>query len=275
MRRDQPMRQEEAEAASALLKRAPLLAAMRTGTVTRRALQERFDLARTTAYRATVDLEERGLIERTGDGYELTSTGRAVVDSSGRYLESLAATERLRPLLEHVDEPDLLGSLHVLDDAEVMVADADEPFRLIDWWTEQSAVVDRLRILTVSTGRRKGFETIAGRVDAGADVEVVFSPNALEGAHRVAPDLLDQFVRREPPPAYVHREIPFNLAIFDDTVAVVGTDADTGIPAVYVVSDETDAREWAERFYRRYRRESEPVTASDLHPLRDDSNVAN
>ena len=258
------MRRDDAEEASVLIKRVPLLAAMRSGPLDRNDLQARFELARTTVYRATVDLEERRLIERTTDGYELTPEGVAVVESSDRFLESLRASERLRPLLELVDDPRLTGSLYAFADAEVIVADERDPYRPVHWWIDATESVDRLRVLTVSAGRREGFETTGNRVDDGADVEVVFTPDALTGAHRVAPDIIDAFVREAPGRAFVHPDLPFTLAIFDDTTAIMGTDERTGIPAVCAVTDAVDAREWATRVYNQYRREAEPVTVADL-----------
>lgn len=258
------MRQVDADEGITVLKRAPILAALATGPLTRRDLQDRFDLSRTTAYRVTVDLEDRGLIERIDRGYELTAKGVAVAGSCDRFVVSLQVGDRLSPLLEHVDDPELTGSLDVFADATVLVANEHEPFRLIEWWTDRLRTVERMRSLTVSAGRTSDFELVINRMEAGADIEAIMSPQALESSKRTAGTVVADFVDRFPGRTFVHDNVPFNCTIFDDTVAIAGVDQHTGVPAAHVSTDASHAREWAERLYARYRRSAGAVTPEQL-----------
>lgn len=259
------MRREDATEGATLLEQTPVLEAIREERLGRRDLQERFDVSRTTAYRTTVDLEERGLIERTDDVYRLTPHGVAVAAAGRRYAEGLAAAERLRPLLDSMAHPLFVRSLHLFADAEVLTPDPEEPFGLVEQLMDRLASADRYRCLVNTIGPARWFDIAADRAEIGVDMQAVFTRAGLaqiddDAAERVATALRLPTCR-----AFVGEAVPFSLNTFDDAVVVVGEDERTGIPNACAVTEREEAWEWAESIFRRYRRAGDPVDPDDLH----------
>lgn len=258
------MNQEDAEKGGALLRRTPLLDTIRAERPTRRDLRERFDLARTTAYRTTVDLEERDLVEPADEGYRLTPRGVGVAEAGKRYVESLETVERLHPLFDFVDHPLLHRSLHLFDDADVLTPDPDEPFRLTDWLVGQTAEADYYRSIDALMGTAQQFEIIVERAEAGADMEAVFTRQRLSGWADAAAEKVASVLRFPNCNAFVGDDLPFPLKIFDETVVVVGVEEETGLPGACVATKRADTRDWAEAVYRRCRQAADPVDVADL-----------
>jgi predicted transcriptional regulator len=255
---------EDGEGA-AFLEQQPILAAIREEPLGRGDLEQRFDVSRTTIYRATADLEDRGLIEPTNGNYRLTAHGLAVTASIDQYHDSLAAAERLAPLLEFVDHPILLRSLHLFEDAELLTADPGEPYWLTEWLTTQLAEVDFFRGLDPVMGNAQQHEIGLERVEAGADIASVISRTRVAEWGTTTADQLAAAKRRLGEcNAFVGDDLPFTLQVVDETVVVVGLDDETGLPAVCAVTERAETRDWAMALYRRYRRNAEPVDVEGL-----------
>lgn len=249
---------------AALLKRKHVLDALRDERLTRRDIEDRFDVARTTAYRTTVALEEQGLIESTDAGYRPTPHGVAVAAAGERYAEGLAAAERLRPLIEYLDHPLFVRSLHLFAEAEVRTPDPEDPFGLIEWLMDQLAGADRFRCLVDTIGPARWFEIAVERAEAGADMEAVFTREGLAQIDEEAAERVASVLRLPNCNAFVGEEVPFSLNTFDDTVIVAGNDSQTGLPAACAVTERAETWDWAEALFRRYRREADRVAAEDL-----------
>lgn len=258
------MNEEDATKGAALLERTPVLHALREEPLGRSDIQERLDVSRTTAYRTTVDLEERGLVERTNGDYRLTPRGLAVAATGDRYADGLAAAERLEPFLSSVHHPDFVHSLHLFADAEVLTPDRDDPFGLIESLMERLAAADRFRCMVDVVGPARWFDVAAERAAEGVDIEAVFSRTSLAQLDEDAAATMAQSLRLPTCDAFALDDIPFALNTFDESVIVVGEDEDTGIPNACVVTDRRDAWEWAESIFRRYRQAADPIEAEDL-----------
>lgn len=258
------MREEDINAGVAFLRRTPFLDAIRTDGLDRTDLRERFDVSRSTAYRTTVDLEERGLIEPTNAGYRLTPYGLTVVKAGERYVETLSAAERLQLLLEYVDHPLLADSLYLFADSEVITPEPDEPFRLIEWLMDRMTSVERYRSLVPTVGTAEQFDIPEERAEAGADMEVVFTHERLSGWAGAARERLAATLGLPNCNGFVAAEEPFPLQIFDETVMIVGVDDEDGLPKVCVATERVEARDWAEAVFRRHRRRAEPVDVESL-----------
>lgn len=259
------MREDDVGACVDFLERGPLLAAIQEEPLDRRELEQRFDVSRTTVYRATVDLEERGLIEQTDGSYRLTSHGRGVTAAIDQYQNSLAAVDRLGPLLEYVDHPILLRSLHLFEECEVLTADPGEPYWLTEWLTARLAETDFFRGLDPLMGNAQQHEVGLERVEAGADVASVISRTRVSEWGNTTTEQLAAAKRRLGEcNAFVGDDLPFSLQIYDETVVVVGLDGETGVPAACAVTEFPAARDWAMALYHRHRRESEPLEIDEL-----------
>lgn len=260
------MSHEGLEEKVSLLRRKHVLDALREERLTRRDIEERFDVARTTAYRTTVALEEHGLVESTASGYRLTPYGVAASAACERYDEILTAGERLQPLLELEDHPLFVSALHLFVDADVYTPDPDDPFWLIEWLMAQLAAADRYRCLVTTIGQSRQFEIAVERAQAGVDMEAVFPREGLESLDDEAARGVAESIRLPNSRAFVIEEVPFSLNTFDDTVIVAGNEDRTGLPAACAVTDRPETWDWAEATYRRYRRRADPVAPDELLP---------
>ncbi|WP_256302038.1 helix-turn-helix transcriptional regulator [Haloarchaeobius salinus] len=249
------------DAAISLLRRTPVLLACSESTLTRRQLTETTTLSRTTAYRATVTLEERGFLEKTDAGYRTTAHGAALLASSEYYLSAIDTVDRLAPLLELVDAPELTANAHLLGDAEVIVADSSNPYRVVDRVTERFEETTNSRG-TIANPTASEAMSRAGHSLADKElIERIFTASALETHETVAGDEFHDVVSADSLSIYVADDetVPFSFAIDDEDVTIVGHDPATGLPTVHVESDRPAARTWLEGVYEECRRTATPI----------------
>lgn len=257
------MNGSDVEGAMSLLRRVPVLAACRDEASTRRQIAERAGLSRTTAYRATTALVETGHLAETGRGYVATPRGRALLAASERFRDGIAAIDALKPLFDVVDDPTLIENAHRLGDVEVVVADASNPYRIVE------RAIERLEGTTTSVGTlvnptaAEAIRQSADVVPAAERVERILTEPALE-AHETIDDAAFAAAVADGPvdllvaPADA---VPFSFAIDDDDVSIVGHDPRTGLPAVHVESADPAAREWLSGVYERCRERATPIDA--------------
>lgn len=260
------MNHEGVEEEIGILQRRDLLDALREECLTRRDIEERFDVARTTAYRMTVEFEELGVIESTDNGYRLSPYGNAAATACSRFDEILTAGKRLKPLLDLEDHPLFVNSLHLFVDADVYTPDPDDPFWLIEWLMGQLAAADRYRCLVTTIGQPRQFDIAAERAQAGVDTEAIFPKEGLDNLEPEAAEAIAESIRHPNSRAFALDDVPFSLNTFDDTVIVAGNEDRTGLPAACAVTDRPETWDWAEATYARFRRRAEPVEPEDLVP---------
>ncbi|ELZ11633.1 hypothetical protein C479_07211 [Halovivax asiaticus JCM 14624] len=250
-----------------LLRQAALLEAVRGRTADRATLQAELDVSRATAYRWTTALAERNLLERSHDGYRTTGAGAAVADAVDRFERSVAAAERLEPLLETVSAPELTRHVDLFADAELAVATPSNPNRPIERWLEHFSSTERFRGFVV-TGcppavTRQGTQN----VEAGIDMEVICTPLALRADRNANEEAFESIAGGDAATLYTHPGLPFTMSLFDGTVILSGFDEETTLPVVTAATDDRAALAWAEGLYHRYRQEATAVTAATVDAL--------
>ena len=112
----------------------------RLGTVEKRELRERVDGVRTTVTRNLNALVERGWIEDTPDGYEITDCGRMIADELIALTESTSLAVELRPALRWLDVEELGLDLRQFERADITTADPTNPYAPVE---EQVALIRR------------------------------------------------------------------------------------------------------------------------------------
>lgn len=236
-----------------VLRRVDVLRACRDGAVTRGELADRIDLSRTTAYRATVDLEERGLLEQRSGGYRTTVRGAALVAASERYLASLSTISHLGPLFDLVDHPELVEHAHLLTDADVVVADATNPYRVVERTVDRFEKTARSRGTLTNVSSVEALDRVSPTIDEKDAIERIFAERALEAHETVGGTDFETVTRSESVSLFVADDdsVPFSFAIDDDRVTIVGHDPATGLPTVHVESRAPAARTWLEGLYDR------------------------
>jgi len=249
-----------------LLQRTPVLAACRDGPVGRSTIAERADCSRTTAYRATTDLEQRGLLEQGDGGYRLTGLGVTALDRIERFRAELDGARHLESVLEHIDAPELRANVHLFADATVAVASPQNPNAPIEPWLEHFESFDRCRTLVVAGCPRAVTRQGVEHARNGVDFESICTPLALEADQNASEEAFETIATAESPSLYTNPDLPFTMGIIDEWVIIGGFDDETALPTVSVTTDDPDAREWADELYRRCRAEAVPLDGTSGPP---------
>lgn len=253
------MDRDEVEDVVSLLRRAHVLEACRDGPIGRTAVAERADCSRTTAYRATGDLADEGLLERTPEGYRLTGTGAATLDRIRAFRADVEGVDRLGPVLAHVDAPAVVENAALFADATVIEAEPGTPYGIEQHLTALIEDVDReIFAVTTSVGAPSTVDGTHERVAAGVDYEHVFTRQAydrlVDGYGGVADDIAD----RDNVGLFVVETSPVDLVVYDDTLVLVGFD-DTGLVTAVATTDDEEARAWARQLFDDHKRRGERV----------------
>lgn len=244
-----------------VLQRAPVLAACRDQQCSRQQLVDRTGSSRSTVYRVTVSLEERGLLENTRNGYRTTPYGAAVLAAANSYRTAVETVSRLEPLLEAVDDPELTEHAHLLADGDITLADASNPYRVVERVVERFEETVTSRGTIASTTHLEAIEQVAPNLAQRESIERIFTKSALEAHSTVAEGAFAKVTSADTVSLYVTDDdrIPFSFAIDNDSVTVVGHGGATGLPSVHVESDSPEARVWLETVYERCQSAAEPL----------------
>jgi len=255
------MDSSDTDRAVSILRRTPLLAACRDSARSRRELSEQTGVSRTTVYRATVALEDRGLLEKTKEGYRTTSQGTALLSASETYETAVETIDRLDPLFDLVSHPTLLEHAHLFADATVVVADPSNPYRVVGHVMERFEATATSRGTLVNPTAIEAMERATPEIESKDHIERIFAASALEAHETVGGEGFDEVTESDSLSVLVADDdvVPFSFAIDDDDVSIVGHDPATGLPTVHVESDRPAARAWPEALYERCKAAATPV----------------
>ncbi|WP_439028034.1 helix-turn-helix transcriptional regulator [Haloarchaeobius sp. DT45] len=240
--------------AVSLLQRANVLDACDDDPVSRSRIADRAGCSRATAYRATNELQERGLLERTAEGYRTTGVGSAMVHQVRRFREGLDGAEQIAPLLRYVDAPLLVQNTNRLRDATVVESTAAKPYAVEQHIESVIAGTDREIVgATVSFGSPRTLELTYEQVCDGVVFEWTFPSRVLDRLQRqhtaVAGDVMDH----ENTAFYAADEVTLDLAIYDETLVLLGFDDERGVVAAVATTDAPDAVDWGRQVLDGYR----------------------
>jgi len=246
------MNQSALERDVTLLQRAPMLAACRDGPVGRSGIAEEAGCSRTTAYRATTDLTDRGLLEQVDGGYRLTGLGRTALDSIERFHAEVEGARHLEPVLAHVDAAELREHMHLFADATVMEASPEAPYA-IERHVESviAEVSERIHGISNSFGSPAVLSQIVDRVEAGVDFEWAFPEAVHERIERQQSEHDARLSAQDNTTVYVVEDVVVDVSLFDDTLVLAGFD-DRGTLGSVAITDDSDAVAWAQELIERY-----------------------
>ena len=246
--------------------RLALLERLRGAPASPSALVADLDPARRSIQRNLAAFENRGWVERYGDGYRLTATGDAVVRTHADYLEQLRRIDEYAPLLTHLDrehapDPALLA------DADLVVASDADPQAPIHAYTERLRGLEGDRIRVCSPVLSRAFhEAHAALAVDGVHTELLLSTatarqakelNPLEFAAVLRAGPLELFVRGDP--------VPFGLALGDGSL-LLGAYDDGHLQAC-LHSTNSELLGWAESAFEALREDARRIgSVRDLDP---------
>lgn len=235
-----------------VVKRAPMIAALREGAMDRRDLEQRLGISKSTAHRNTNSLAERGLIERSDGTYDLTEFGKAVADIVATFEADMQTTVRLTPLFDAVSGVQPRCPIEAFADARVTTSDSGDPFGPLARFVSLVRETETLRMFDSYAVAPTYMDDIHGRVLDGLATEVIERPDValdvMENYPRKCVELCaSQFLTMR-----LHEALPFGLAIFDSRIGVEIRDRESGTPRAFVDTDSPKGRKWAERLFESY-----------------------
>ena len=230
-----------------------------------RELEAALEYSRATVNRRLAALRSEGLVEARDGRYELTEFGTVVLDETNAAFRRLDVVDALASsaLLERLDELPLAFDLAWLEEATVVTASIEDPYRMHDRYLEHWESTGRVTgARSISVVPPNVVERLKPKLRGGIEVDSIWTPRAVTEYFDRYPEL--QSVWLDAPNAGIHitREpIPVQFAIFDHRLAFIVHDDETGHPCTLVDTADPEALEWGHDLYAYYRDRSQPLSA--------------
>ena len=240
-----------------IVRHGPVLEALLDGPLDRGEIEDRLDVSRATSHRFAQWLDEQRFVEKVEGRLRLTGRGEVVAEEVLRFEANVSTADRLAPLLDVICEDHQEFIIEPFVDATVTVAEPDDPYQ----------PVERFISLVRDSATFRGFNTthMAPLVLGGfhqqmfdtTDTEIIYLPHIAEKLFETYPERAGEAIEHGHLALRTRDELPYGLAIFDKRVGIGGYDEATGLMQVFVDTDASIAREWAERVYTSVRADSE------------------
>ena len=248
-------------------KRGDLLETLGVGPLEKRTLEEELEISRSTIDRGIRELEALDLVEWTPAGFVRTTIGDLVTREYRSFEETIHTLVRFEPFMRHV--PPGVIDVELLDGADLVVAEAGNPYAMIDRHVERLRNMDHCRVTLPITGLHAGEVSATQIVENGARGELVVCP-AVADVHWNDPQfsqMVEEMLGTGRVDYYVYEgDLRFSLAIIDEFVQLVAVDGDE--PRALIESAAEDLYGWAERTFEEYKQAATEVSATRLEPAR-------
>lgn len=232
--------------------------------LTRDELQDRADVGRVTLGRILHDFDERGWIERVGDGYVLTDAGEMLADGLDALLATAATTQTLQDVLPYLPTHEMAFDPRHLASADVTLPTNASPQAPTCQAYHSILAADNVRVLMSVIVPEVVNACYEACVAGDQQFEGVFTTGVLEtiAADDAMAARLDAMLGLEQVRIFhAGDDFPYIVGLLDDTVAFGVTDAQN-LPRAYLEVDDDVVRAWAETTYESYRSTADRVTPS-------------
>lgn len=246
---------------------APGLQALLQRPLDRRDLEERLGVSKTTGYRLTRSLEDRGLVERLTGRYALTPEGSSVLEAVSEFETNVRLAVQLGPVLPVLRDAASVG-LDAFADATVTTIQGyvhSPQSRFLELLAE----TETLRGLTVSDIAPFYLGEIQRRIEHGLELEHIMRPEFAAQQLAEYPDRAIEVCDSDNVTVYLHADLWYSLAIFDDRIGIGVRDPDTSALKAFVDTGSREARAWAEDVYVAYRAKATPMPRFDAISLKE------
>lgn len=247
----------------AAVKRAPLLAALNERPMTMGQLDEHLSVSRSTIHRALVTFEEQGLVRKTDQRYALTGFGRTVAERTYEFTSDLAIARDLDEFLNAVGE-DVDVPMEHFRDAEVIRPGPHTTNRVAKRILDLLRETDSIRMFSDVLSPLSADVAHQEMLD-GMDLEVVFDERIVDLlASEYVEGTVEAF-RTGRFEVYVGSDVPFELFLYDDGMAMTAHDH-SALPRMFVETSADAAVEWGEELYRSCREDARWFDPDTLAP---------
>jgi predicted transcriptional regulator len=224
-------------------------------------LKNRIEASRTTVQRNLDALKQEGWIEDNNREYWITPNGKLVAEQFLRLLDAVSVAKKCDPLLEWL--PDSIElDFHALIDAEVTVANQDDPYAPVNQHIELMCSAEKYRCILPAVGLQPLLVAEDCVVNQGNRQEIIVDETVAEtllsnSNYRHSIDRLLQTDRCE---IYVsERQVPYYLGLSNDTVQI-GVGDEKEVPQCLVESQARGVQEWAENTYTEFLDTADGIT---------------
>lgn len=246
---------DEQEIFEEVLRHSPGLNALSRHPLDRREVEDRLGVSETTGYRITRFLEDRELIEKTDGRYEITATGEEVLEAVSAFESNVRTAVKLGPVLPTLREEGPSIDIDAFAGATVTTR-SGYTFSPVNRFLELFQETDTVRCTGVESVFSSFLAGLMEPIYEGVKIEVIKQPETAAEMLTEFPDRAMDICNRTNISVYLHEELWYHLAIFDDRIAIGSLDADTGTCHTLVDTEATAARRWAEAVYEAYKDEA-------------------
>lgn len=237
------------------IRRAPILAALRSEPATPSDLVDELGISRSTIHRAKESLVELGLVVQPNSHLQLTGLGEIFADETQQYSARIRAAQSLQPFLNTIDTCKI--PIEHFANAKVTKPMSRRPHMSVRRIVKLIEESDSLQMFStvispiyVDVGYRE--------MTSGMEIEAVFDEQAIDIMLSEYPEKTYETVKTGNFDVHVHDGLPFELFLFDDKMGMAAHDED-GIARVFVECSAPPAIQWAERLYDRHFSEAESL----------------
>ena len=246
---------EDREGLIEVVRLSPGLQVLSRRSLDRRELEGWLGVSNTTGYRITRALEDRELIEKSQRTYALTPAGTEILDAVSTFETNVRIANRLGPVLAALRETSPPIDLDAFTDATVTTIQG-YTYSPQNRFLELLEETDTLRGLAVVDIAPFYISDIQQRLIEGLEFEEVQRPAFAAESMAEFPDQALEVCRRDNVTVYLHDDLWYSLAVFEERVGVGVRDDDTGTVQAFVDTGSPAARTWAEAVYESYKAEA-------------------
>lgn len=255
VRRTLQAAEEDRDLLVEVIRLVPALQALSRRPLDRRELEERIDVSKSTSYRITRSLEERGLIEKSDRSYALTPAGTEILDAVSRFEANVRLAIRLGPVLAVLRDTDTTVDLDVFADATVTTIKGyvhSPQNRFLELLEE----TETLRGVAPNDIAPFYIDDIQQHLVDGLVLKAILRPEFVAQQLAEYPDRAIEVCNSDNVTMSIHDDLWYSLVLFDDRIGIGVRDSDTGTLRAFVDTDSPAARTWAEAVYTSYRKEA-------------------
>lgn len=236
-----------------LVRRSPLLEELQRGRrLDRRELQERLGVSRATSHRHLKLLGELGLIEKTNNEFRLTDSGTLLTKALVQFKREARSALRLGPVSQAIEDAPIPIDIEAFAGANVTSAEHGDPYSSVARFVSLVRETDTLRGFNMDVIAPFYLIEIQQRIVDGMVTEDIALPDVVENALVGYPDKCVEACASGNLTIWLHEDLTFGLAIFDDRVGIGIPEQGARTLRVFVDTDSPDVREWAEAVYESY-----------------------
>lgn len=214
-----------------------------------------------TIGRTLRQFEDRRWIHRDGNTYEATQLGAFVASGIRDLLERIETERRLRDVWRWLPTEASGFTIEMGSDAVVTVAESDDPYQPVNRFVSLLRETDRFRFVGYDVALLEPCkDELSRRIIDGLHTEIIDPPSVARYVLSTYPDHCATPLESGNLTVMLHDDLPsYGISIFDDRIGVSGYDPDSGTVRVFIDTDASVAREWAESTFESFRRDARPL----------------